>query len=173
MKTNNKTRANLWEREASRLLSLWISNLKRKNIFWRTNSSGAKGTLTGEANHAGDITAVDPAGAEFMKWFLIEVKRKKDFDYADISTIRKWINIEGERAKALEKSLFMIIKGRKGILYILTNAKSAKIEKWNIPIPRQEYLFINGYVVYRTPPPMAMKEIDAIVKKVRQGKHGR
>lgn len=173
MKTNNKTRANIWEREAAKMLSLWVSNGGRKDIFWRTNSSGAKHSVTGEANHAGDIVAVDPEGAEFAERFHIEVKWRKVFDYADIPTVRKWIAVEGEKAKQLRKSLFMLIKGRGGGVYILTDAKTGKFKKWNIPLHDVEYLYCQGYVLYRVPPPLMRKDISRIIAKVGKSRNSK
>lgn len=148
MKTNNKTRANRWEREASRLLSVWVSGGRRKDLFWRTNSSGAKGTVTKEAGHCGDIVATDPAGVAFCKKFYVECKWKKDFDYAAITTIKAWISKEGLKARNFEKHLFMIIRGRAGHIFIMSNVKCRDIKRWNIPASLEEYLIFHGYAIY-------------------------
>ncbi|MHB8880421.1 MAG: putative PDDEXK endonuclease [Thermodesulfovibrionales bacterium] len=150
MKTNNKTRANRWEREASRLLSLWVSGGKRKDLFWRTNSSGAKGTVTKEKNHCGDIVASDPAGVEFADRFHIEAKWRKEFDYADLGVIRKWIKVEGGKAKEFEKSLLMLIKGKGGEIYVLTNInRRGELRVCDIPVSDLEYFVFQGYAVSR------------------------
>lgn len=150
MTTNNKVRANRWEREASRLLSLWVSGGKRKDLFWRTNSSGAKGVITGERNHAGDIVAADPAGTDFGDRFLIEVKWKRDFNYADLATLRKWMEKEGGKAKDLGKSLLMLIKGRNGEIYVMTNISERSRLRWyDFPTSDLEYLVFRGYALSR------------------------
>lgn len=147
---NNKNRANTWERQASKLLSLWISGGTRKNLFWRTASSGAKGSVTKEANHCGDITAVDPAGAEFCKEYYIECKWRREFDYSDLGAIKKWITVEGTKARELGKALLMLIKGRNGEVYVLVNvAKRSALRLDDIPVSDLEYLVYQGYAISR------------------------
>lgn len=74
-----KSKGSAFERTICRLLSTWISQGQREDIFWRSAGSGAmatsrfrsgkKGTTQG-----GDIVAVDPLGAEFTKNITIEAK---------------------------------------------------------------------------------------------------
>ncbi len=117
---NNKLRANKWERDAARLLSLLISCGQRKDLFWRTNSSGAKFTQTGEKQHAGDIVAACAEVSGFAEQFLIEAKWKKDFCFCDTSTTVRWMEKYGVQASEIGKSPLLLVKGQKGKVYLLS-----------------------------------------------------
>jgi hypothetical protein len=127
LKTNNKTRANNWERQSARVLSTWLSRGKRKDLFWRTNSSGAKGARTHEKNHSGDIVAVDSKGKWFQDRFLIESKWKKDFSFESETEIKKWIKRYSKTAKDVGKELFLMVKGKKGVIYVLFAVNSISV----------------------------------------------
>lgn len=69
-----------FEREISKRLSLWWSDGKRDDIFWRTSGSGARATTRRKksqktAYEYGDITFTDPDGKPFIDYFLVELKR--------------------------------------------------------------------------------------------------
>lgn len=75
-----------WERELSRLLSLWVSNGGNKDIFWRARASGAFATNRAKVgktlvrNTVGDIALMDPEsedGRWFVSHFAIEAKFEK------------------------------------------------------------------------------------------------
>lgn len=68
-----------FEREIARDLSLWWSDNKRDDIFYRSHSSGGRFTMrrkTGKdtAGQGGDITASDPIGEPLTKNWSIEIK---------------------------------------------------------------------------------------------------
>jgi hypothetical protein len=68
-----------FEREVSRTLSLWWTENQRDDIFWRSDSSGARFTQrkkTGKdtANQGGDITFSDSLGEQLIKNWNIEAK---------------------------------------------------------------------------------------------------
>ena len=68
-----------FERDNDRALSLWWSNGKDEDIFWRTSGSGSRATARMKkgktANlHAGDVTAINPIGKTLEDLFLIEQK---------------------------------------------------------------------------------------------------
>ena len=60
---SSKSIGNTWEREFSKLLSLWVSNNERDDLFWRDLSSGARATVrinSGKTTAAnGDIVATE------------------------------------------------------------------------------------------------------------------
>ena len=90
-KNRCKGKGQQFERKICRLLSLWVSRGKSKNLFWRSSQSGGRATTLrkrGEklAVHAGDIAAIDPAGVEFISNFFIECKFYKDLHWA------RWVN---------------------------------------------------------------------------------
>lgn len=68
-----------FEREISKQLSLWWSEGKRDDIFYRSHSSGARFTQRKKigkttAYQAGDITCSDPEGEMLIKNWNIECK---------------------------------------------------------------------------------------------------
>jgi hypothetical protein len=70
-----------FERDISKTLSLWWTNGKRDDVFWRTTSSGARATqrkrTKGLATFGqnGDIQAIDPIGQPLIDLISIEIKR--------------------------------------------------------------------------------------------------
>ena len=62
MAVNSKRKGSQWERDCARKLSLIISAGTHDDIFWRTASSGALATITGEYNEMrGDLFVAHPA----------------------------------------------------------------------------------------------------------------
>lgn len=74
-----KSKGSAFEREISAKLSLWFSNNERDDIFYRTQSSGARFTARKKGNkdtafQSGDITASDPIGTPLVEKLSIELK---------------------------------------------------------------------------------------------------
>lgn len=71
-----------WERAVCKRLSLWVSNMTREDIFWRSAMSGGRATFATrkgrEADEvsaqAGDISAISSEGELLIKLFFIECK---------------------------------------------------------------------------------------------------
>lgn len=68
-----------FERLISRRLSLWISNGENANLLWRSSQSGGRATTLRKSGidlsiHAGDLSAIDPAGFDFTNTFFVECK---------------------------------------------------------------------------------------------------
>ena len=68
-----------FEREICKLLSKWWSNGERNDIFWRSQSSGARATQRSKSGQRtrgqyGDIAATDPNGAPLLDVVTIELK---------------------------------------------------------------------------------------------------
>jgi hypothetical protein len=70
-----------FEREFCKELSLWWSENKRDDLFWRTAGSGARATRrirqskVGTFGQYGDVQATDPAGQPLLDLFTIELKK--------------------------------------------------------------------------------------------------
>lgn len=69
-----------FERWCCKQLSLWWTDGKRDDIFWRTAGSGARAKIRSKKNkntygQYGDVTAIDPIGSPLIKMFTIELKR--------------------------------------------------------------------------------------------------
>ena len=69
-----------WERDASKLLSLWWTEGERDDVIWRTAGSGARATVRrkvgkGTANACGDLCYTDEVAKPLFDFMLIECKR--------------------------------------------------------------------------------------------------
>ncbi len=69
-----------FEREICKLLSLWWTNGKRDDVFWRTSGSGARATTRSKKKQKtfgqyGDVQATDPIGQPLIDLCTIEIKR--------------------------------------------------------------------------------------------------
>ncbi len=74
---NTKQKGNRFERNCSRMLSLWWTNGKRDDAIWRSASSGAL-TTVGKGRylaHTGDFAATDGEAELLFKHVIIEAKR--------------------------------------------------------------------------------------------------
>ena len=74
---NSKGKGSSFERECSRMLSLWWTNGKRDDAIWRSASSGAL-TTVGKGRylaHTGDFAATDGEAELLFKHVIIEAKR--------------------------------------------------------------------------------------------------
>lgn len=72
-----------FERGVCKTLSLWISDGERDDLLWRSAMSGGRATVQvakGVKNETqtGDITAIDPLAAPFIKTFMVECKHYKE-----------------------------------------------------------------------------------------------
>jgi len=74
---NSKNKGNVFEREMSRLLSLWWTNGKREDAIWRSASSGALASTSAGRYlaHTGDFAATDGDAELLFKHVIIEAKR--------------------------------------------------------------------------------------------------
>lgn len=78
---SSSTKGSQFERRICGMLSRWWTNdPKRDDVFWRSSGSGARAKTRGRRNRytygqSGDITAVDPIGAELISMFTFELKK--------------------------------------------------------------------------------------------------
>jgi hypothetical protein len=125
-----------FEREICKKLSLWWTNNKTDDVFWRASNSGGRAKFRGrkgQSTHGqhGDIAAVDPIGEPLINLFTIELKRGYSsvtpFDLLDRSSrastqmFEKWWNQVWESHKMSgSTSLMMITKRdrREAMIYL-------------------------------------------------------
>jgi hypothetical protein len=75
---SGKAKGSAFEREICTKLSLWVSDCKSIDLFWRSAMSGGRATVRkGAVRQAGDITAVAPEGHKLTDVFYIECKAYK------------------------------------------------------------------------------------------------
>lgn len=82
-KGGGKAKGASFERDVCKKLSLWITQGKREDCFWRSAMSGGRATVGRRkgADHqrqAGDITATSPEGHVLTDKWYIECKNVKD-----------------------------------------------------------------------------------------------
>lgn len=76
----SNTKGSQFERNICGKLSLWWTNKKRDDVFWRAAQSGGRAKMRGRRGRDthgqhGDILAVDPIGEPLIDMFTIELKR--------------------------------------------------------------------------------------------------
>jgi hypothetical protein len=79
-KGSGQRKGSSFERAICKRLSLWWTNDKRDDIFWRTSGSGARATTRSKQgrstkNQYGDVQAVDPIGQPLIDLCAIELKK--------------------------------------------------------------------------------------------------
>lgn len=79
-KMTKSSKGSKFEREICKLLSLWWTDNKRDDIFWRTSGSGARAKTRSKTNRDtfgqyGDIQATDPIGQPLIDLCSIELKK--------------------------------------------------------------------------------------------------
>jgi len=83
-KNKSKAKGSAFERTVCKMLSLWISNNKHDDLFWRSAMSGGRATVRyrykkgQKSTQGGDITAVHPLGNKLTDIFSIECKSYKN-----------------------------------------------------------------------------------------------
>lgn len=75
----SKQKGAQFERDVCEFLSQWLSEGKRKDLFWRSAMSGGRATVARKRGkhlkaQEGDITATHPIGHKLTNLFLIECK---------------------------------------------------------------------------------------------------
>ena len=77
----SKQKGAAFERDICRALSLWMSEGKREDLFWRSAMSGGRATVGRRAGkdirQGGDIACVDKLGHRLTDTFCIECKHYK------------------------------------------------------------------------------------------------
>ena len=80
---NSKNKGSGFERTVCHLLSMWVSDSKHDDLFWRSAMSGGRATVVfkkGGQNRTqnGDITAIHPDGDVLTSRYLISCKFYRD-----------------------------------------------------------------------------------------------
>lgn len=114
-----KRKGSKLEREVCKKLSLWVSDGKNGDLFWRSAMSGGRSTVAhkkGEVvRQAGDICAVTPEGHELTDHWYIECKfyRRVGLEAWIINNngkMRKWWITCRMQAKRHERQPMLIVK---------------------------------------------------------------
>src|SRR4051794_4734956 len=80
-KGGGKGKGSSYERYVCKVLSLWITNGEREDVFWRSAMSGGRATVQHRrgvsVRQSGDICAVAPEGHVLTDTLYIECKHVK------------------------------------------------------------------------------------------------
>ena len=104
-----KAKGASFERDVCKKLSLWVSDGKREDLYWRSAMSGGRATLGHRKgkdlrHQAGDICAVHPEGHKLTERFYIECKHYRDLDLGGLlfkkgKLFNFWVATEAEATK--------------------------------------------------------------------------
>lgn len=106
---NSHGKGSEYERCVSKKLSFWISDGKNDDIFWRTQTSGARQTQRKKLKkdtfgQDGDIQAVHPLGFQFCRIFSLECKNYKDMNLWSLINPTKNFSIYSFWMESVEKA---------------------------------------------------------------------
>lgn len=81
-----KQKGSRFERDTCKLLSLWVSNNERQDVFWRSAMSGGRATIALTRNMkltaaAGDISSIAAIGERLLNHIYIECKSYQDLQF--------------------------------------------------------------------------------------------
>ena len=128
-----------FERKICTILSLWVSGLKREDIFWRSSMSGGRANLPQRrsrghqfSSQSGDISAVHPMGHQLVGVFLIECKfwRSLDLDsclFSDKAPLVLAWEKTWKQAEEEGKNPLMIVKQNRIPELVITNETGRRI----------------------------------------------
>jgi len=134
-----KEKGSRFERLICGRLSLWASDLKREDVFWRSAISGGRATfrkrralVSVDATSAGDVSAIHPLGFPLVERFFIECKHYRELK------LELWLlGKKGEREELWDVPLARAIElGREPLVIarqnrcdelVITTARGAEI----------------------------------------------
>lgn len=91
---NSKQKGGAFERKVCKLLSLWVSDNKRDDLYWRSAMSGGRASVRFKKygkkseSQAGDISSIDPIGNRLIEIFAIECKNYDNLRYDSLLFMR-------------------------------------------------------------------------------------
>lgn len=132
---NPKSKGNSFEREICKKLSLWLSNDKMDDVFWRTSNSGGRYTSRKKVgktteNQIGDIglnSDFEP-GKKLLEKFVLECKFYKSLDFWGLILENKSSDVFNFWCKLLvesdnvEKHPLLIYKTNNRPILVLTSS---------------------------------------------------
>lgn len=156
---SGKRKGSAFERQCCKLLSLWITNGKKEDVFWRSSLSGGRATVAKKAGRdvrqAGDICAVAPEGHALTDHYYLECKSYRNLDIDSFILDGKgklakfWLETVKQAGK-YQRAPILIAKenGRKSLVLFSgpsLNTTGFFVED-RITLYRQAY--VNCYIVY-------------------------
>lgn len=109
-----------FERHLCVRFSLWVSNGKRRDLFWRTAMSGGRATVAlkrGEKiRQSGDMGSIAPEGHVLTDTYFFEFKHVNDIQFEAFvlknkGSLAKWWTKTRRQAKQYNRTPVLIAKG--------------------------------------------------------------
>lgn len=114
-----KAKGSQFEREICVILSKWITENKREDVFWRSALSGGRATVGAKSgkrhsSQVGDISCIHHSGSKFGEAFAVECKHYADLNYTGLLTGKgKLLDFWNEiKAQALTHNKFPFLVAR-------------------------------------------------------------
>lgn len=84
---HSHTKGAAFERDICQRLSMWVSNLTRQDVYWRSSMSGGRATIKSKGKaraefsaHSGDVAATHSMGHLLLELFVVDCKHYKTLD---------------------------------------------------------------------------------------------
>lgn len=128
-----KSKGSSFERKVCSRLSLWVTNKKMKDVFWRSSMSGGRATVIrargGENRQAGDICSVAPEGHVLTDFYFFECKHVRNiglqaFILSGKGPIAGWWKQACKQAKEHNREPVLIAKGNHMPIIVITHTGS-------------------------------------------------
>ena len=114
-----KSKGAAFEREVCVMLSKWVTNGTREDVFWRSAMSGGRATVgfrhgRSLGSQVGDLSCIHPKGNHFISTFAIECKFYAKLDYEGLLTgkgklLAFWAEIN-KQATRYQKLPFLVCR---------------------------------------------------------------
>jgi len=150
-----KQKGSTFEREMCKKLSLWVSEGKHDDLFWRSAMSGGRATVRAKkgqttASGHGDITAVTPGGNVLTDKYVIECKSYADLEWSSFvygkGFVWKTWEILCKISYENSKIPFLILKqNKKHIVVAFDNDTVGKLKDYFKLYPFLETPFMGFY----------------------------
>lgn len=164
-----KSKGSAWEREAGKLLSLWLTHSERPDIFARNVLSGGAFTLAEQAGKVssrmpGDIMAAHPLAFRFLEQFSIECKHLRNIgleayllDPRAMTSLGQIISQAKRQARHIGAEYMLLAKqnNREALVMVsgdvgrrIIGARITKGNRYTVP-PMHHYLHNDSIYVMR------------------------
>lgn len=166
-KGHSKSKGSGFEREIAKMLSLFWSDQKHKDLCWRSTSSGARGTVQRTATKAyhGDLASTSPLMDNFFETFCLELKFYKDVDISEVlrgckSKILTWWTQCKKSAVLSHRIPILIYKSNNRPIYLVCDHRALCMGRSFIAKPWAMPMVSLGNKLHILPFEEVLKQLD-------------
>lgn len=126
-KGGGKQKGSQFERDVCVMLSRWVTNGQREDVFWRSAMSGGRATVGRKkgkqhSSQVGDISCIHSSGRRFIDTFAPECKFYANLDYQGLligkgKLFQFWLEIR-KQAVEHDKLPFLVAKQNRMPIFI-------------------------------------------------------